>query len=93
MTSAEKQQLAIAFIRQVRDMKKDRLNRLILHEAGEELAQFFLTYSANLMKAEPEKAADNASSLLLMGYLIRAAEERQDEELEISQAVAGALLH
>ena len=95
MTSDQKQQLAMEFIRQVRDMKKESLNRLILRDAGEDLAQFFLSYSAMLIKADPQKASENASSLLLMGYLIRAAEERQHEEVvrEPAAASAGGYLH
>ena len=50
---------------------------LITREAGEELAQFFLSYSANLISKDPERVLENTSSLMLMGYLIRAAEERR----------------
>ena len=49
---------------------------MIVREAGEDLAQFFLTYSANLISRDPERVIENTSSLMLMGYLIRAAEDR-----------------
>jgi hypothetical protein len=75
MTSARKQELAIEFMRQIRAMDRDELHDLILRQAGEDLAQFFLTYATDLMSREPERATENASSLLLIGYLIRCFEE------------------
>jgi hypothetical protein len=69
-----KRELAVQFIRRIRSMERDRLHALILEEAGEELAQFFLAYASDLIDREPQRAAENASSLLLIGYLIRAFE-------------------
>jgi hypothetical protein len=69
-----KRDLAIQFIRRIRGMERERLHALILDEAGEELAQFFLAYASDLIDREPQRAAENASSLLLIGYLIRAFE-------------------
>ncbi|HYX90276.1 MAG TPA: hypothetical protein VE782_01840 [Myxococcaceae bacterium] len=53
------------------------LNALIVREAGEDLAQFFLSYSANLISKDPSRVLENTSSLMLMGYLIRVNEERR----------------
>jgi hypothetical protein len=72
-----KRELAVEFIRQVRAMDRDKLHAMILGEAGEELAQFFLAYATDLMEREPQRAVENASSLLLIGYLIRAFEAEQ----------------
>ncbi len=72
-----KKGLAIEFISRIRSMDGAALNALISREAGEELAQFFLAYSANLISRDPERVVENTSSLMLMGYLIRAAEERR----------------
>jgi hypothetical protein len=69
-----KRELAVQFIRRIRSMERDRLHALILEEAGEDLAQFFLAYASDLIDREPQRAAENASSLLLIGYLIRAFE-------------------
>jgi len=69
-----KRELAVEFIRRIRAMERDKLHALILGEAGEELAQFFLAYATDLMEREPQRAVENASSLLLIGYLIRAFE-------------------
>ena len=74
---AEKKGFAIEFINRVRTMDSAELNALIVKEAGEDLAQFFLAYSANLISRDPERVIENTSSLMLMGYLIRAAEERR----------------
>jgi hypothetical protein len=78
LNSARKRDLAIEFIRQIRAMDRNKLHELILGEAGEELARFFLVYASDLMAREPHRAAENASSLLLIGYLIRCFEEDLD---------------
>jgi hypothetical protein len=73
-----KKGFAIEFINRVRTMEAAELNAMIVREAGEDLAQFFLTYSANLISRDPERVIENTSSLMLMGYLIRAAEDRTE---------------
>jgi len=85
-----KRELAVEFIRRIRSMEREKLHALILREAGEELAQFFLAYATDLMEREPQRAVENASSLLLIGYLIRAFEGDQGARAEALQA---ALLH
>jgi hypothetical protein len=77
-----KKALAIEFINRIRTMEAADLNALIVREAGEELAQFFLSYSASLISKDPQRVVENTSSLMLMGYLIRTAEERhvRDDE-------------
>lgn len=75
---AQKKAWAVEFINSIREMDPQILNALIVREAGEELAQFFLSYSANLISKDPERVLENTSSLMLMGYLIRANEEGQD---------------
>ncbi len=76
--SEPKKGFAMEFINQIRTMDPSALNALIVREAGEELAQFFLSYSASLISKDPERVLENTSSLMLMGYLIRAAEERRE---------------
>ena len=73
---SDKKLHAVEFIHRVRSMDPSVLRALISCEAGEELAQFFLSYASNLISRDPERALENTSSLMLMGYLIRAAEER-----------------
>jgi len=72
----EKKAGAIQFIQAIRTMDPAELNALIVREAGEELAQFFVSYTAGLVAKEPDRIVENTSSLMLMGYLIRAHEER-----------------
>jgi hypothetical protein len=88
--SANKRDLAIEFIRRIRSMDRDKLHELILRQAGEELAQFFLAYATDLMAREPGRARENASSLLLIGYLIRCFEEEPQRQ---AAARPGPLLH
>ncbi len=75
-----KKSSAITFINELSSMEPQRLSALIAREAGEELAQFFLSYSSGLISRDPERVLENTSSLMLMGYLIRAAEERRARE-------------
>ena len=73
----DKKQHAIRFIQDIRTMAPAELNAMIVREAGEELAQFFLNYTSSLVTREPERVVENTSSLMLMGYLIRANEEHR----------------
>ncbi len=77
MSDSCKKTMAVEFINRIRTMDPNELNRLIVKEAGEELAAFFLQYSANLVARDPNRILENASSLMLMGYLIRADEDRR----------------
>jgi hypothetical protein len=70
-----KTEYAIELITQIRNMPKEQLTRMIQNEAGEELAQYFLNYAGRLIANDPEHVVQNASSLMLMGYLIRASED------------------
>ncbi len=71
-----KKGFAVEFINRIRNMDPDALDAMIAREAGEDLAQFFVAYSSRLISRDPERVLENTSSLMLMGYLIRAAEER-----------------
>jgi hypothetical protein len=73
-----KKGFAVDFINRIRSMEPAELNAMIVREAGEELAQFFLSYSASLISRDPSRVVENTSSLMLMGYLIRAAEDRTE---------------
>lgn len=76
MDFKNKKEQAVDFINRIRQMDPATLNALIVREAGEDLAQFFLSYSANLISKDPDRVLENTSSLMLMGYLIRTQEER-----------------
>ncbi len=73
-----KKGFAVEFINQIRTMDPAQLNALIARDAGEELARFFLSYAASLISKDPQRVLENTSSLMLMGYLIRAAEDRRE---------------
>lgn len=82
----EKKSFAIDFINRIRTMDPTVLHAMIAREAGEDLAQFFLTYASNLISRDPERVLENTSSLMLMGYLIRAAEEHTERRAISAQA-------
>lgn len=65
-----KKDLAVEFINTIRATPHSELNRTIVLEAGEDLAQFFLNYAANLIEKQPHRVVENCASLMLMGYLI-----------------------
>ncbi len=71
---------AIDFISRIRQMKPKEVEDTVVKEAGEELAVFFLDYSLNLLSKDPERLLENASSLMLVGYLIRAAEDAEENK-------------
>ena len=81
MDVKSKKDLAVDFINAIRKMDPAVLNRLIVREAGEDLAQFFLSYSASLISKDPNRVLENTSSLMLMGYLIRSCEDEGAESL------------
>ena len=74
-----KKDVAVRFIQEIQRMDPRQLHALISREAGEDLAQFFMSYSATLIARDPERVLQNGSSLMLMGYLIRTQEERRKE--------------
>lgn len=76
MEIKDKKELAVEFINSIRTMDPAALNSLIVREAGEDLAQFFLNYASNLISKDPSRVLENTSSLMLMGYLIRQNEEK-----------------
>jgi hypothetical protein len=74
-----KKDAAVRFIQEIQRMDPQQLHALISREAGEDLAQFFMSYSATLIARDPERVLQNGSSLMLMGYLIRTREELRRE--------------
>jgi hypothetical protein len=79
VNSKSKKDLAMDFINAIRGMDPAVLNGLIVREAGEDLAQFFLSYSASLISKDPNRVLENTSSLMLMGYLIRSHEDKSTQ--------------
>ena len=55
---ADKKSFAVEFIHRIRSMDPAVLHAMIAREAGEELAQFFLTYASNLISKDPERVLE-----------------------------------
>jgi hypothetical protein len=55
---------AVRFIQEIQRMDPRQLHALISREAGEDLAQFFMSYSATLIARDPERVLQNGSSLM-----------------------------
>ncbi len=83
-----KKDTAVQFIEEIQRMEPAQIHALISREAGEDLAQFFMSYSASLIAKDPKRVLQNGSSLMLMGYLIRTQEEHPARLFELPMAVA-----
>jgi len=71
----DKKSLAMAFLDDLSKMSPERLQEVIRSVVGEELAMVMFNYARQVMEATPQKALENASSLIILGYLIRVHEE------------------
>lgn len=77
MENTSKKDLALAFLSELAGMERERLQQIIRDVVGEELAAVMFGYARQVLEAEPSKVMENASSLMLLGYLIRVHEQRE----------------
>ncbi|RME25273.1 MAG: hypothetical protein D6806_08130 [Deltaproteobacteria bacterium] len=77
MEKASKTELAQAFLEELSGMPAARLQQIIQQAVGEELAALMFNYARQVMEAAPDKVVENASSLLVLGYLLRVHEQGQ----------------
>lgn len=75
MDADAKRENAIRFITALQDMAPGRLESLIRTEAGEGLSAFFASYASGVIEQQAEAPGRAASTLMMLGYLIRAAED------------------
>ena len=75
MDVTSKKDLAVSFLGELANMRRDRLQQIVGSVIGEELASVMYNYARQVIEASPEKTVENASSLLILGYLIRVHEE------------------
>jgi|DewCreStandDraft_4_1066084.scaffolds.fasta_scaffold01463_33 hypothetical protein len=78
--ASNKTDLALEFLGELADMPRERLQNLIRQVVGEELAAVMFNYARQVMEASPDKMLENASSFLILGYLIRAFERNEIPE-------------
>jgi hypothetical protein len=71
MDVTSKKDLAVSFLGELANMRRDRLQQIVGSVIGEELASVMYNYARQVIEASPEKTVENASSLLILGYLIR----------------------
>ena len=77
MEKATKIDLAQSFLEELSNMPPARLQQIIRQAVGEELASLMFNYARQVMEAAPDRAVENASSLLVLGYLLRVHEQGQ----------------
>ena len=75
MEKSTKKELAVAFLNELASMQHERLQGIVEKVIGEELAAIMFNYARQVLQANPDKAVENASSMLILGYLIRVYEE------------------
>ena len=75
MDVSSKRELALAFLGELAGMDRDRLQAIIRSAVGEELAAIMFGYAKQVIEADPEKVTENASSLMILGYLMRVHEQ------------------
>lgn len=75
METNSKKDLAISFLNELGTMNPERLRTVISNVIGEELAAVMFNYARQVIEANPDKVIENASSMLILGYLLRAHEE------------------
>ena len=77
MDADRKKEHAVHFIASLRDMRPEDLQTLIRSEAGESLSAFFAAYAAKVMEDAAAAPEATASTLMMLGYLIRAREPEE----------------
>ncbi len=77
METSSKKELALAFLTDLVKMSPEKLQKIIKDVVGEDLASVMFGYAKQVLQASPDKAIENASSLMLLGYLIRVHEQGQ----------------
>ena len=85
-----KKEVAIEYISKMRQMKGEELDKLLQKEMGVDLHKFFNNYSYNLITQNPQKVVESAISLMTLGYLIKANEEKLTLKEAFSQKPAQA---
>ncbi|MBW1807899.1 MAG: hypothetical protein JRJ87_06855 [Deltaproteobacteria bacterium] len=75
METSSKKDLAVSFLKDLGKMEPERLRMIISKQVGEELAAVMFNYARQVIEASPDKAIENASSLLILGYLLKVHED------------------
>jgi hypothetical protein len=74
MEPNKKKDFALLFLTELSNMKPERLQEVIRSVVGEELASAMFKYARQVIETDPTKVVENAASMIILGYLIRAYE-------------------
>jgi hypothetical protein len=74
MEPNKKKDVALLFLAEISRMKPERLQDVIRSVVGEELASAMFNYARQVIEADANKVVENAASMIILGYLIRAYE-------------------
>jgi hypothetical protein len=74
MEPDKKKDYALLFLTELSNMKPERLQHVIRSVVGEELAAAMFNYARQVIEADSKKVVENAASMIILGYLIRAYE-------------------
>ena len=74
MEPDKKKDYALLFLTELSNMKPERLQQVIRSVVGEELAAAMFNYARQVIEGDSKKVVENAASMIILGYLIRAYE-------------------
>jgi hypothetical protein len=74
MEPDKKKDYALLFLTELANMKPERLQQVIRSVVGEELAAAMFNYARQVIEGDSKKVVENAASMIILGYLIRAYE-------------------
>ncbi len=74
MEPNKKKDVALLFLAELSRMEPERLQNVIRSVVGEELASAMFNYARQAIEADAHKVVENAASMIILGYLIRAYE-------------------
>ena len=72
---------AIKIIEYIRSRNEVELRKLVEDEVGDDLSSFMLKYAELSNKKDPDLATKNPASLFILGYMLRALQDKDTDEL------------
>lgn len=81
---AKRIELAREYMLRLRALTPEQIKDVMARVAGEYFSTYMMSYAQRVMSAQPEGYVSNGSALLILGYLIRAEEERVRKPVDVT---------
>lgn len=72
------------YLTKLRQFTQDQIQSEMVRIAGRYLPAFLLSYAQQVMNKSPDNYMNNGSALFILGYLIRAEEERAKKPADVT---------